>query len=172
MLLEIDGEEALDVLSAAGQDLSGQPLILVALANDLADLDLARARGPEMVLRPIQGVDPTRRGIVVGESVDESTLAAFAVRDAAAARSDLEAMTRELVRDSAGAAPRCGIYVNCAGRGTSLYSTPNVDTRMLRSKLGDVPLVGLQSAFELAPFADRLALHLYTGVLAIFTSPS
>lgn len=171
MLLEIDGEDALDVLSSAGQQLGGQPLIFVALGND--DLSAESSSGlPEMVLRPIQGVDPTRRGIVVGDNVEDSTLAAFAVRDAGAARTDLDNMTRDLLRQSAGAAPRCAIYVNCAGRGTSLYSSPNVDTRALRARLGDIPLVGLQSAFELAPYAGGLALHLYTGVLALFTSPS
>ncbi|HEY6728919.1 MAG TPA: FIST C-terminal domain-containing protein [Polyangiaceae bacterium] len=172
MILEIDGEDALDVLSAAGQQLGGQPLIFVALANDDQPESGATSRSPEVVLRPIQGVDPTRRGIVVGDNVEESTLAAFAIRDAPAAREDLESMTRELLRHSAGAAPRFGVYVNCAGRGRSLYSATNVDTRLIRSRLGDVPLVGLQSAFELAPYAGGLALHLYTGVLALFTSPS
>lgn len=171
MLLEIDGEDALDVLSSAGQHLGGQPLIFVALGNDDFDVDDG-SRLPEVVLRPIQGVDPTRRGIVVGDNVEDSTLAAFAIRDATAARTDLENMARDLQRQSAGAAPRCAIYVNCAGRGTSLYSSPNVDTRLLRARLGDIPMVGLQSAFELAPFAGSLALHLYTGVLALFTSPS
>lgn len=172
MILEIDGEDALDVLSAAGQQLGGQPLIFVALANDDQPDSGTGSRTPEIVLRPIQGVDPTRRGIVVGDNVEESTLAAFAIRDAPAAREDLESMLRELLRHSAGAAPRFGVYVNCAGRGRALYSTINVDTRLLRARLGDVPLVGLQSAFELAPYAGGLALHLYTGVLALFTSPS
>jgi len=172
MILEIDGEDALDVLSSAGQQLGGQPLIFVALANDDEPDSGSSGRIPELVLRPIQGVDPTRRGIVVGDNVEESTLAAFAIRDAPAAREDLESMTRELLRHSAGAAPRFGVYVNCAGRGRSLYSAVNVDTRLIRARLGDVPLVGLQSAFELAPYAGGLALHLYTGVLALFTSPS
>lgn len=172
MILEIDGEDALDVLSAAGQQLGGQPLIFVALANDDQPESGPQSRIPEVVLRPIQGVDPTRRGIVVGDNVEESTLAAFAIRDAPAAREHLEGMTRELLRQSAGAAPRFGVYVNCAGRGRSLYSAVNVDTRLIRARLGEVPLVGLQSAFELAPYAGGLALHLYTGVLALFTSPS
>lgn len=172
MILEIDGEDALDVLSAAGQQLGGQPLIFVALANDDQPDSGASNRVQEVVLRPIQGVDPTRRGIVVGDNVEESTLAAFAIRDAPAAREDLESMTRDLLRHSAGAAPRFGVYVNCAGRGRALYSAVNVDTRLIRARLGDIPLVGLQSAFELAPYAGGLALHLYTGVLALFTSPS
>jgi hypothetical protein len=43
---------------------------------------------------------------------------------------------------------------------------------MLRSRFADTPIAGLQSAFELAPHAERLSLDLYSGVLALFTSPS
>src|SRR5690606_8127299 len=172
MLLEIDGEQALDVLSAAGNELEGQPLIFAALAKEPDSTGSALGRTPELLLRPIQGVDPTRRGIVLGDEVQDADLAAFAIRDAAAARSDLEQMVREVALGSAGAAPSFALYVNCAGRGSGLYSTANVDIRLLRSRFGDVPIAGLQSSFELAPYHDQLALHLYTGVLALFTSPS
>ena len=172
MLLEIDGEQALDVLSAAGNELEGQPLIFVALAKEPSSLSAAQGRIPELLLRPIQGVDPSRRGIVLGEDVQDSAFAAFAVRDAARARADLEHMAREIAHASAGAAPCFALYVNCAGRGSGLYSAANVDTRLLRSRFGHVPMAGLQSSFELAPYHDQLALHLYTGVLALFTSPS
>ncbi len=172
MVLEIDGEEALDVLSTAGQDIEGEPLILAALSSDEMLAEGAPARTPELLLRPIQGVDPSRRGVLLGEELQESTHLAFAVRDSAAARADLEAMTREMVRDVAGAAPRFAVYVNCAGRGSNLHATPNVDIRILRARLGSIPIVGFQSAFELAPYGDDLALHLYSGVLALFTSPS
>jgi small ligand-binding sensory domain FIST len=171
MLLEIDGEAALDVLGAAGRDLEGQPLIFVALARPNAGA-ASSTRPSQLSLRPIQGVDPGRRGLILGEHLPTGLLAAFAVRDAAAARSDLLAMTRDLVRDTAGAAPRFGVYVNCAGRGSTLYSAPNVDSRLLRTRLGDIPIVGFQSAFEFVPQGDRLALSLYTGVLGLFTAPS
>jgi len=81
-------------------------------------------------------------------------------------------MTREVQRESAGALPRFAIYINCAGRGMGLYESANVDVRLLRNRFADLPIVGFQSSFELAPFGDRLATHLYTGVLALFTSPS
>jgi small ligand-binding sensory domain FIST len=171
LLLEIAGEDALDVLSGAGQGLEGQPLIFVALASEAAARS-SSSRSVEVLMRPIQGIDPARRGIMLSEEVKPGTYAAFAIRDAAAARSDMESTVRELERDSAGAMPRFAIYINCAGRGSGLYETPNVDTRLIRGRFGGIPIVGFQSAFELAPYADHLALHLYTGVLALFTSPS
>ena len=96
----------------------------------------------------------------------------FAVRDPVAARTDLETVTRELRQQSAGAAPRFGIYLNCAARGSSLYGTYDVDIRILRQALPDTPLVGMQSSFEIAPHCQRPALRLYSGVVGLFTAPS
>jgi small ligand-binding sensory domain FIST len=97
---------------------------------------------------------------------------AFAVRDAAAARSDLEATTARMSRETAGAAPRFGVYVNCAGRGASLYGAQDVDTRVIRARFPDLPFAGMHSSFEIAPHAGAPALQLYTGVLTLFTVPS
>jgi small ligand-binding sensory domain FIST len=64
------------------------------------------------------------------------------------------------------------VYVSCAGRGSQLYENPDVDLRVVRSRFPDVPFVGLHSAFEIAPFDGRAAVHFYTGVLGLFTAPS
>jgi small ligand-binding sensory domain FIST len=169
MIVSIDSEPALDVLSAAARELSEQPLVLVVLAEEPAPGEQAR---PELMVRGVQGVDPVRRALVVSEEVRPGMRIAFAVRDPSAARADLEAAARDAERALAGAAPRFGVYVNCAGRGSSLYGAPDVDTRILRARFRDLPLVGLQSSFEIGPHAARPALQLYTGVLALFTVPS
>ncbi|MEY2936514.1 MAG: hypothetical protein RL033_7263, partial [Pseudomonadota bacterium] len=96
----------------------------------------------------------------------------FGVRDAQAARDDLERLTRELRRDIAGAAPLSALYVNCSGRGRSLYGRPNVDTRILRERFGDIPVAGMQSSFEIAPHGDSPSFQLYTGVVALFSELS
>lgn len=173
LLLEIAGERALDVLSSSAAGLKDQPLVLLAIAGSPPD-------GPEsdsttqapLLLRAIQGVDPSRGGVLVGEPLSEGTQVAFAVRDAAAARTRLDAELRQMVRASAGSAPRFGLYVNCAGRGSALYGNPDVDTKLLRARFRDLPLVGLQTAFELAPFEGRLSVQLYSGVFALFCAPS
>lgn len=168
LLLEIAGEPALDVLESVAQGLSGQPLVLTVLAPE-GETEGFR---PELLVRGIQGVDPARRAIVLSGDLKAGTRVAFAVRDGAASRADLEAVARELGRETAGAAPVFGVYLNCAGRGSDLYSAPDVDLRILRDRFPDVPLVGMQSAFEIAPYSGRPAVHFYTGVLAMFTSPS
>lgn len=168
MVLRLDDEPALDVLSRAGEQLDQQVQLFAALAEDPD----ASALRPRVLLRPIRGVDPVRRGLFIGEPPDAGARMAIAARDADGARADLEAMVQRVRQRTAGAALRFGLYVNCAGRGSALYNAFDVDSRILRTALPGMPLIGMSSAFELAPHADRPRLHLHTGVLAVFTAPS
>jgi len=168
MVLAIEGEPALEVLSTVAHALVDQPLVFVALATE-PGVDGIR---PPLLLRAVQGVDPSRHGLVVSEEVKRGMRLAFAVRDASAARADLEMRIRELSRTSAGAAPRFGVVVNCVGRGLSLYKNPDTDLRMLKARFGEIPWIGLFSSFEIAPHAGEPALELYTAVVGLFTSPS
>jgi small ligand-binding sensory domain FIST len=168
MVLSIEGEPALEVLSTVAHALVDQPLVFVALATGRGEGGVR----PPLLLRAVQGVDPSRRGLVVSEEVRAGMRLAFAVRDASAARADFEMRIRELSRESAGAAPRFGICLNCTGRGVSLYKNPDTDLRMLKARFGEIPWLGLFSSFEIAPHAAEPALQLYTAVVSLFTSPS
>ncbi|HEY4157971.1 MAG TPA: FIST C-terminal domain-containing protein [Polyangiaceae bacterium] len=168
LVLAVDGEPTLEVLSAAARGLTNQPLVLVALAESVG----VEGEPPPLLVRTVQGVDPSRGGILVSDEVKVGMRLAFAVRDAAAARADLELRTRALARECAGAAPRFGIYFNCASRGSSLYGAADVDTRVLAARFGQMPWLGLASSFEIAPYSQQPALQLYTGVIGLFTSPS
>jgi small ligand-binding sensory domain FIST len=173
LVLEVGGEPALDVLARAGSTLEGEPLVFTLLgragSGESAEGEEAR---PELLVRGVQGIDPGARGLVISDEACEGTLMTFGVRDPRAAQVDLERLVRELNRDIAGALPLGGLYVNCGGRGQSLYGRANVDTRILRERLGDVPVAGVQSAFEIAPHGDTQSLQLNTGVLALFTALS
>ena len=168
MVLEIEGEPALEVLSATAKHLPDQPLVLAALAGPAS----AGEERPALLVRGIQGVDPARQGVIVAEEIKDGMRLAFAVRDAAAARADLEAALQRLSRDAAGALPSFGVFLSCAGRGASLYGQPDVDVRLVRARFPDVPLAGMHSSFEIAPHDGAAMLQLYTGVLAVFTAPS
>jgi len=168
MVLAIEGEPALEVLSTVAHALVDQPLVFVALATERAQ-DSVR---PPLLLRAVQGVDPARHGLIVSEEVRKGMRMAFAIRDASAARADFEMRIREVARESAGAAPRFGICLNCAGRGVSLYKNPDTDLRMLKARFGDIPWVGMFSSFEIAPHGGEPSLQLYSGVVGLFTSPS
>jgi small ligand-binding sensory domain FIST len=127
---------------------------------------------PQLFYRSLQGVDPDRGAVLLSDPVPAGTSLAFAVRDPAAARIDLENVARELWRETAGAAPQFGFFISCAGRGSGLYGAPDTDVRILRSRFPNLPFVGLHSAFEIAPCAGQPAVQLYSGVFGIFTSPS
>jgi small ligand-binding sensory domain FIST len=179
LVLRIDGTPALDLLSSCMPEIRGaahpgaagepqkpqvQPVVFVALAD---------ATGDRYVVRPVRGIDPTRRGVMVGPEVKPGHRLAFAVRDASAARTGLEAAARKLSQQALGAAPRFALYLSCAGRGQGLYGAPDVEARILRQRFGDLPIAGMHSAFEIVPWAPGEArLALYTGVLALFRSPS
>src|SRR5450432_983252 len=168
MVLSIEGEPALEVLSTVAHALVDQPLVFVALATR-PNSESAR---PPLLMRAVQGVDPSRHGLVVSEEVRVGMRMAFAIRDASAARADFEMRIRELAREAAGAAPRFGVCLNCAGRGVALYKTADTDLRMLKARFGEIPWIGSFSSFEIAPHDDEPRLELYTAVVALFTSPS
>lgn len=168
MVLAIEGEPALEVLSTVAHALVDQPLVFVALATERA----VESVRPPLMLRAVQGVDPSRHGLIVSEEVRAGMRMAFAVRDASAARADFEMRLREIARESAGAAPRFGLCVNCAGRGLSLYKNADTDLRMLKARFGEIPWLGLFSSFEIAPHGGEPALQLYTAVVGLFTAPS
>jgi small ligand-binding sensory domain FIST len=168
MIQTIDDEPALSVLERLGAELEGQPLVFTVLAapND------SQPDGFEYLVRGIQGIDPDRRSLLISQELRPGMRITFAVRDAAAARADLDRHCRQTTRDLAGAAPRFALYFNCSGRGVNLHGSPNVDVRVLKEHFGSLPMAGFQSAFEIGSFADAPALQLYTGILAVFSSPS
>jgi small ligand-binding sensory domain FIST len=178
MVLRVDGSPALDLLSSCVPELRGatqaggapQPVVFVALADPPAAGDEGE---PRFVVRPVRGIDPGRRGVMVGPEARTGGRLGFAVRDAAAARASLESAARAVSRQAIGAAPRFALYLSCAGRGQGLYGAPDVEARILRQRFGDLPIAGMHSAFELVPWGPGEArLALYTGVLALFRSPS
>lgn len=175
MLLRLGGRPALEALSAASATLRGgasgtpQPVVFTALAEP-ADLE---REPPRFVVRNVRGVDPTRRGLVIGPELRAGMRCAFGVLDGVEARAELERAARRLVDASRGSAPSFGLFLSCAGRGQGLYGTPEVESRLLRQRLGDAPWLGMHSSFELAPWGPgRAKMQFFTGVMAMFRSPS
>jgi len=65
MVLTIEGEPALEVLSTVAHALVDQPLVFVALASERGEGSVR----PPLLLRAVQGVDPARHGLIVSEEV-------------------------------------------------------------------------------------------------------
>ena len=171
LVLRLGGRPALDVLSGLSGQIgseSGPPIVFAALAEE------ADPAGRERyVVRPIRGIDPGRRGVMVGAEARIGARLAFAVRDASAGKDLLEQSARHVLEQTTGASARFLLYFTCAGRGQGLYGAPGVESRIVRKRFGDLPVAGMHSSFELLPRpGGQVRLAMYSGVLAMFRSPS
>lgn len=174
LVLRIGNQRALEALSRCTVDKSPDqeppPVVFAALAEAHDAPTDGRTR---FFVRPIRGIDTTRRGIMVGNEARPGVRMGFAIRDAATARAELDTSARFVAQNMLGSAPNFGIYLTCAGRGQNLYGTPDVEVRILRQRFGDLPIAGMHSAFEISPGDKRPPrLELYTSVLALFRTLS
>ncbi|MDA8456031.1 FIST C-terminal domain-containing protein [Acidovorax sp. GBBC 3334] len=106
VVLELDGEPALDVLlRTLGVTLDGDPQpALRALRATLAGLVDAGAQpmgrtghfGTDVRVRHLVGLDPMRQGVALADKVEEGMRLAFCQRNVAAARADLMRICAEI----------------------------------------------------------------------------
>jgi small ligand-binding sensory domain FIST len=104
----------------------------------------------------------------VGEPVRVGQTIQFQIRDAEAARSDLEEMLQGVTQTLGGRRPAFGLYFDCAGRGAGLYGVADHDIGLIRERLGEFPLAGFFGNGEFAPVGARNHFHTYTGVLVVY----
>lgn len=168
LLLRIGGRSAIEELKTQAERSPSRELLVVAI-------EVGRDRTgqrPRLMLRGIRGIHESRGGLMVSEEVGLGTPVAFAVRDPVASRDDLETTLREMSREMAGCMGRFGLYVDCAGRGTDMYGVGSVDLDLIRKRFPGLPLLGIRSSFEIGPGRIGSTIHLYSGVLSVFGSPS
>jgi small ligand-binding sensory domain FIST len=168
---EIGSRPALDVLKAAVHALPEGPAriqrggLFVGLAMDPAKSPLERG---DFLVRSLVGIDQATGAMAVGEPVKVGQTLQFQIRDAQASREDLDSTLQDVVRTLGGRRPIFGCYFNCAGRGRGLYGVPDHDVTLIRTHLGEFPLVGFFGNGEFAPIGRRNFLHTYTGALVVF----
>jgi len=105
LVLELDGEPALDILLDDLQVSLDEPqAAMAALRGTLVGLTQASEDvvgrtghfGADVIVRHIIGLDPRRRGVAVAEKVAEGMRLAFCRRDVQAARADLVRICAEI----------------------------------------------------------------------------
>lgn len=165
MVLKLDDEPALDVLTARTGGGRQSGLVLLAL-HDFSN--------PERYLvRPIRGIDPGRKAIAVAADLNVGDPVSFAVRDPSLAREALGEAARKIERQAVGSQPTFGLYLSCAGRGRSLYGESDVDLRILKKRFPGIPLAGMHGAFEVVPWGvGSSKMQLMNGVFALFRAAS
>jgi small ligand-binding sensory domain FIST len=162
ILIEIDGRPAVDVLKEdIGPELARN---LSRIADRIfAGLPIPGSDTGDYLVRNLVGLDPNRGLLAIGDLVGEGDQIMFCRRDGDTARDDLARMLGAIRRGLRGA-PRGGLYVSCLGRGVNLFGEDSAELKLIRSELGDFPLVGFYANGEISQ--DRL--YGYTGVLTLF----
>jgi hypothetical protein len=166
-ILTLDGKPALDVLSKTVGGGKHSGLIVLSFA-DQSESDRA-------LFRPIKGIDPGKKAIVIDLDTKEGDEVSFAVRDAAHAKTTLGEAARRAEQRALGSAPRFALFVSCAARGRSLYREPDIDVKILKKRFPKLPIAGMHAAFEIIPWGaerDRAAIQYMSAVVALFRAPS
>jgi len=187
--LGVSGNEPREALPRLRQTLVGLSDPRDAAADAVREPALQRgAFGPDVLVRHLVGLDPSRHGIAIADHAEVGMRLAFCARDKEAARRDLVRICSEIRdevepetlplaaalalknADAGEAAPGYAhgiagaVYVSCAGRGGPHFGAPSAELQIVRHALGDVPLVGFFASGEIA----RHHLYGYTGVLTVF----
>jgi len=166
-ILELDGRPALDVyreaaLGPLADDLArAAAFVLVALPRDAS----APLRPGGYLVRHVVGFSPEDRAFAIPEIARRGDSIAFALREPASARSDLQAMLEGVGSEPA----QLGLYFNCCARGAAFFGVEGLEAAYIARAQPDTPLLGMFGSCEVGPIGnpERTELLTYTGVLAL-----
>jgi small ligand-binding sensory domain FIST len=173
VLLELDGRPAYEVFAEAVGPLaadSRRALTFVFLAVPLRS-DAERLERGQYLVRNIAGTSKDHGALAVAHQPKVGDAVGFVLRDAERARSDLKQSLEDL-RGHLQRPPALGLYFDCVSRGAGLYNIPGHDSAYIRRYLGEFPLGGFFTGFEIGPSAGSTRVLQYTGVLALISSRS
>lgn len=167
LVLELDGRPSLEALQRAVSDPSN-PALRRMTPHLLAGIGELGVDGrSDYVVRQLAIAEGARPALAVAEPVRAGQTLRFTLRDAIAARDDMKAMLDEQADARRERPARFGVYFNCAERGSTLYGQPGLDPELIRRRFADLPVVGVQSSFEIGPACGRPRMHMFTGVLLL-----
>lgn len=162
IIAKIDGRPALDVFKqAAGAELAHD--LRRAAFTILVGLPVTGSDTGDYLVRNLVGIDPKNGLIAIGAEVEEGQPLLFCQRDGEAARKDLKRMLGDIRAATAGRA-KGALYFTCVARGEHMFGERSAELALIRSELGDLPVVGFFANGEISH--DRL--YGYTGVLTVF----
>jgi small ligand-binding sensory domain FIST len=152
--LEVLVEDAGEVIARDLQRLGGY--IFVGLHVPGSDTG-------DYLVRNLMGIDPDQQLIAVGEYMHKGGNIMFCRRDGNTAHNDMLRMLKD-IKQRLPATPKGAIYVSCTARGRNQFGDDSEELKLIRSALGDLPLVGFFANGEI--YHNRL--YGYTGVLTVF----
>lgn len=162
ILIGLDGRPALDVLREdVGGEMAGN-LGMVA-GRIFVGIPIEGSDTGDYLVRNLIGLDTAHKLVAVAEPVKPGRSILFCRRDRASASDDLDRMLSS-IQSGLYRRPKGGVYFSCLGRGASLFGENSEELRIIRDRLGDVPIVGFFCNGEIS----HNRLYGYTGVLTLF----
>jgi len=170
IILELDGRRAWDVFAEAAGPLAGD----LPRALSFVFVGIPLAAGAERIergnfyVRNITGASSEHGVIAVAHRPKIGDMIGFVLRDGERSRSELKA-TLAAIEDRLPHPPAFGLYFDCVSRGSGLYGVPDHDSAYIGQALGQIPIAGFFTGFEIGPMGDRTGLLQYCGVLALIS---
>jgi small ligand-binding sensory domain FIST len=162
VIISLDGRPALEVFKEDIGEVLARDLNRVAGYIFVA-MHIPGSDTGDYLVRNLIGIDPHAGLLAVGDRVEAGMPLQFARRDAQTAREDLVRMLEGL-KGRLDGDPKGAVYHSCLGRGRFLFGEDSAELRLVRDRLGDVPLVGFYANGEIS----HHRLYGYTGVLTLF----
>jgi small ligand-binding sensory domain FIST len=162
IMVTLDGRPALEVfLEDIGEKLAAE--IERIGAHVFVGISIPGSDTGDYMVRNLVGIDPSNKLVAIGELIEPNAKVMFCRRNAQTAQEDMQRMLSS-IKKGLYAPPRGAVYHSCLGRGASLFGPDSEELKLIRSGLGDVPLVGFFCNGEIS----HNRLYGYTGVLTLF----
>ena len=168
VLIELDGRPAYEVFAEAAGPLAEDlrralAFVFIGVPLDPAAERLERGR---YLVRNIVGAGPEQGVLAIAHRPKVGDRIGLLLRDGERARSDLKLTLAEMAA-RIGKPPAFGLYFDCVSRGSGPYKIPDHDSAYIRQYLGNFPLAGFFTGFEIGPLGASMGLLQYSGVLVL-----
>jgi small ligand-binding sensory domain FIST len=171
VILELDGRPAYQVFAEAAGPLAAdlrRALAFVFLAVPM-DASAGKIERGKFLVRNIVGASQEHGALAVAHHPQKGDTVGLVLRDAERSRNNLKE-TLEDLKTRLVSAPAFGLYFDCVSRGSGLYNIPGHDSAYIRQYLGEIPMGGFFTGFEIGPAGEHTALLQYSGVLAFISA--
>lgn len=173
-VLEIDGRPALEAIESllgpgADQRWEDYPLHLTLGAN--TGDKFGEFREEDYAICLCFAIDRARRALVMFDDTLRPGMEVQLMRrqlDFEDVRRRAEALRTQVERS--GQHPLFALYIDCAGRGAHYAGTQREEAEEVQLAMGDLPLLGVYSGNEVAPFGKGVRRVNHTGVLSVFSA--
>ena len=170
IIFELDGRPAYEVFAEAAGPLAADIRRALAFVFIGVPLEAAATRleRNNFYVRNLTGASEEHGAIAVAYRPQIGDAIGFVLRDGERSRNELKAMLEAMAGRARGA-PVFGLYFDCISRGSGLYNIPEHDSAYIGQYLGQTPIAGFFTGFEIGPIGGRTGLLQYSGVLALIS---